>query len=86
MIIEIGYSILFERLAHPETDPSRADRDCARHGLTLLIGRQRKQVADPDLVCEGRAGPQQFHAVEHYAVVLFGCDLKAMGNCRLAPV
>ena len=59
-----------ERLARPQLQARRVAGDGAGDRLLLLVGRQRHDVADPDLVGEDRAGRQHLHAGDDDAVIV----------------
>ena len=61
-------------LARPQRQPRRVARDRAGDRLLLLVGRERNDVADPDLVGVERAGRQHLHAGDDDAVVVLAHD------------
>ena len=68
--IEFGTQAESGGLARPQRQTRRIARDCAGDRLLLLVGGERDDVADPDLVGVGGGGRQHLHAGDDDAVVV----------------
>ena len=67
--IEFRGAAGLHRLARPQPQARRVAGDGAGDRFFLLFRRQRNDVADPDVVCEHRAGGEHLHAGDDDAVV-----------------
>ena len=68
--IEFRRAVGLHRLARPQPQTWRVARDGAGDRFLLLLRRQRDDIADPDVVCEHRAGGEHLHAGDDDAVIL----------------
>ena len=75
--VEFVFNVDGKRLPRPQGQAVGIARHCASHCLLYLVGRQRQQIADPDLVGEYGCGRQHLHARNDHTVVILAHDLQA---------